>query len=213
MNQLIQILERSSELSEAIAELLVDTTIYEGTRAEVALGMCNISFEHSDSLRLLSAAGFFTSSISLLRPQFETLLRASWLWHAASDDQLSLINTSLTLESQQAAKKMRPVVDMLKDLERNGPRGASRLFARFRDRLGDGLNSFLHGGIHPLQRAINGYPEILLIDVIKNSNALLLLALLVTAELGDNVEIASSLVILNKQFGDILPALEPFPED
>lgn len=75
MGQLNQILERSSELSEAIADSLADATIYEGIRAEMALGMCNISFEHADALRLLSTTGLFTSSISLLRPQFEALLR------------------------------------------------------------------------------------------------------------------------------------------
>lgn len=213
MSSLNETLERSTALSEAIAELLTDATIYEGSRAEVALGMCNISFEHADSVRLLSAAGLFTSSISLLRPQFETLIRASWLWHAASDDQMSLLDTSLTHKSQQAAKKMRSVADMLKDLDQRGPHGASRIFSRFRDRLGDGLNSFLHGGIHPLQRTMNGYPEILLIDLIKNSNALSLLALLVIAELGGNSELASGMAKLNQDFGDVLPLQEPFPDD
>lgn len=108
---------------------------------------------------------------------------------------------------------MRPVVDMLKDLEQKGPAGAARIFLRFRDRLGDGLNSFLHSGIHPLQRSVTGYPELLLVDLIKNSNALSLLGILVIAELGDNLEVAGCMVELNQRFSDILPALEPFPDD
>ncbi len=69
----------------------------------------------------------------------------------------------------------------------------------------------MHGGIHPFQRGESGYPPQLLADLLKNSNALTILTLLVLAELTENAEILEVMAALHDEFGDVLPELEPFP--
>lgn len=49
------------------------------------------------------------------------------------------------------AKKLSGAPEMLEKLEA-GPRGAAALLGRARERLNDGLNSFVHSGIHPFAR-------------------------------------------------------------
>ena len=83
---------------------------------------------------------------------------------------------------------------------------------RAKERLWDGLNSFIHGGIHPFRRGQEGYPLPLLTDVLKNANALSMLTLLVLAELADDPTVAHLAHALQGEFQDILPALESLVE-
>lgn len=212
MDVLKRQLERSAVFIDAIGGLLAASTFTGSARCEAAAGMCAIAFEHSESMRLLVSAGLPTSGIALLRLQYEALVRAAWLVHAASDDQVSRSQAPLNLESQQAAKKLPSVKDMLTDLCRDGPRGQGRLLTRFRDRHWDGLNSYVHGGIHPLRRTSDGYPVTLLCDLLKNSNSLSMLTGLVWAELAADPEVATRLVALTSDFADCVTTLEPFPD-
>jgi hypothetical protein len=98
---------------------------------------------------------------------------------------------------------------MLMAIKESGPRGAGALLERARIRLWDGLNSFIHGGIHPFQRGQEGYPLRLLLDALKNSNAMSVLTLLVLAELTDDGTVMDFVATLHEEFRDILPALEP----
>lgn len=91
-----------------------------------------------------------------------------------------------------------------------GPAGAVRLLVRSRDRLWSGLNSYVHGGIHPLRRNEEGYPLSLIIDMVKNSNAML--AVLVICMFVENEDVVTFALSLNSEFGDVLPDLEPFPD-
>jgi len=118
----------------------------------------------------------------------------------------------LTYDSQQAAKRLPGIPEMLEAIGRSGPRGAHALLGRARARLIDGMNSFVHGGIHPFRRGQDGYPIPLLIDVLKNSNAMSMLTLLVLAELGDGVAVVELVKLLHFEFEDILPKLEPFSD-
>ena len=98
---------------------------------------------------------------------------------------------------------------MLASIENSGPRGAGALLARARSRLWDGLNSFVHGGIHPFRRGQDGYPVLLLIDVLKNANVMSMLTLLVLAEIVQDEDVLNLVAGLHEQFEVVLPALEP----
>jgi len=101
---------------------------------------------------------------------------------------------------------------MLAEVAKKGPPGAGRLLTRFRDRLLPGLNSFVHGGIHPLRRKSDGYPESMLLNVIESSNASSLMTVLVLAAIASDPDILAGLNELNQEFGDCVPPPEPFPE-
>lgn len=149
--------------------------------------------------------------MALLRSQYEALVRAAWAHHAATESDLARLLAPLTLESQQAARKLPGVAEMLAALDKSGATGAARSLGRARTRLGDGLNSFVHGGIHPFQRGESGYPILLLADLLKNTNAMTILTLVVLAEITADADVVHLLAGLHGEFEDVLPALEPLP--
>jgi hypothetical protein len=213
MTSLALLLQRSNMLEGALDALLDEFTYHESPRNRVTVSMCAIVFEHGQALKVLLAQGMPTSAITLLRMQYECLLRAAWLLHAAPDDQVAKLGTTLSGDSERAAKNMPLIAQMLSELAERGPPGASRLLGRFRDRLWSALSSFVHGGIHAVRRKADGHPEPMLCDVVKNSNAVSLLAILVLAELSGDATLASGVVHLNRGFYDCVPAIEPFPDD
>ena len=204
-------LERSSSLGAMIEEVWHCLEDGGEPKVRVPAGLCRISLDHARAIRLLLPLSP-PSAVALLRPQYETLVRAVWARHAARPGDIDRLLAPLTLESQQAARKLPGVPDMLAAIEKTGPRGAGALLARAKDRLWDGLNSFIHGGIHPFRRGHEGYPLALLTDLLKNANAFSVLTLLVLAELTDDPTVVELVGTLHGRFQDILPALEPFAE-
>ena len=106
------------------------------------------------------------------RSQFEALARSIWLLYAASESDLSKLNTSLSLESEQAAKNMPQTAEMMKDLAIKAPSQAYDALSRFKDNSWKALNSYAHAGIHPIRRHGDGYPIQLIHDVLRNANGL-----------------------------------------
>lgn len=204
-------LERSAELAGVVRATWESTPEFIESRARVVQGLCFVSIEHCCAVLVLLPA-LPASAIALVRPQYESLVRAAWATYAANDSGLGLLLAPLTPTTQQAAKKLPSVIDMLAMLEKVGPPGAAAMLGRVRIRLGDGLNSFIHGGIHPFARRNEGYPISLLHDVLKNSNALSILTLILLATLTNQDELASMLPELHESFADILPSIEPFAD-
>lgn len=52
------------------------------------------------------------------------------------------------------------------------PTGAYEMFAHFKDVTWSAMNSFVHGGIHPLRRLEEGFPLPLALQILRNSNGL-----------------------------------------
>jgi hypothetical protein len=99
---------------------------------------------------------------------------------------------------------------MLKALEGKEPAAAARqMLMQFRDTSLGALNSFVHGGIHPLQRNLEGYPLPLLINIQKNSNALLTMCGMMLAILSGSREVQMRMKASQRDFEDCLPDLLP----
>jgi hypothetical protein len=201
-------LEKSRNLSALIGAAWESTPAFAAPRDRSAQGLCAVSLHHGVGVHALLLT-LPSSAIALVRPQYETLVRAVWASHAASDATLERLLAPLSVESQQAAKKLPGVPEMLAELEASGPHGAAALLGRARANLWDGLNSFVHGGIHPFARQEGGYPVDLLADVLKNSNALSMLTLNVLAGLPKQDGAFPLMQALHREFGEVLPTLEP----
>lgn len=209
-NPLSSALDVSGQLAALIGAAWESASAFTDARHRAAQGLCAISLHHGQAvLSLLPVLP--ASAIVLMRPQYEALVRAVWAMHAAPQTQLQRLVAPLTLESQQAAKKLPGVPEMLEKLEASGPRGAATLLGRARERLNDGLNSFVHGGIHPFARQQDGYPIGLLMDVMKNGNAMAMLTLNVLSALPQQADAIVLMRALYQQFEDVLPTLEPSP--
>ncbi len=132
-----------------------------------------LSIEHGHSILLLIREGLHTSAMALMRPQFESLLRGVWLLYAATETWVEKLGQPLTHETANSANKAPMVADMLKELEAaaDAPKHIVAQLREFQRETGKALNSFTHGGLHPLSRSANGYSAQLIYDVMRNANA------------------------------------------
>jgi Family of unknown function (DUF6988) len=134
--------------------------------------MCSVSFEHAESAKMLIAAGNFTSALGLLRLQYEAFVRAMWLYFAASDIAVSKLMTDLTNENSKRAERLPMLSEMLKKLEDQAPKVTLDQLVEFKEYSWKPLSSYIHGGIHAINRHSLGYPEPLLIQALKASNGI-----------------------------------------
>jgi len=157
------------------------------------------------------ALGLPTSAVSLMRLQFEALTRAMWLIYAASDHAIAKLLAPLTAESEQAAKNLPSASDMIEQIgKRVGqgvPAAAYQMLVQFKDVSWHAMNSFVHGGIHPLRRRAEGFPVHLALQVLGNANALVTMTGMALAILTGDEAIAKPMSKIQLEFADCLPEL------
>jgi len=206
------LLGRSEQLERALLETLHDggyALFDDSTRLRTAFSLCNFSLEHGAALRTLVGAGLAAASLVLLCPQYETLLRAAWTLYAALEAQVEVLSAPLTVDAARAAKKLPALGEMLRALERSpAPQTLRLLLREFSDQSTEALNSFVHGGIHPLRRASDGFPAELLTHGVCFSHALAHLTAMLLATLSGDASRLRAVQALHVQFTDCLPARE-----
>ena len=148
----------------------------------------------------------FASSFVVLRAQFEAVLRAVWAFYSATDNQISRISARLNTETEQSAKNLPQVHDMLDSLAASpNAKVPFQALSEFKGSAWRALNSYAHGGIHPLNRMADGYPIELIIANVKVSNALAMVAAMQFCILTGINGLQKQLAPLNERFGDCLP--------
>jgi hypothetical protein len=182
----------AAELLALIAVPLFDDT----PRFRSSDVACSLSLEHWASARTLLRAGLLPSAIVVHRAQFEALTRSIWLLYAASDDHLSELTATLSLESEQAAKNMPQTLEMMQDLAKKAPPQAYDALSRFKENSWKALNSYAHAGIHPIRRHDDGYPVQLLHDVLRNANGLAVVSCMQAAVLSGQQPMQRSVLAL-----------------
>jgi hypothetical protein len=171
-------LDRSDELHAAVLALVQSFEPYPGLRFELSFHSVSLSMEHATAAVLLMHADMPAPAIALLRPQFESLVRGVWLMYAASESQVEKLSMPLTIETARRGDDLPMLSEMLKRLE-GTPEAPAHLVAQlqaYKDIAWKALNSFTHGGIHPLSRYVTGYPPKLIFDSLCNSNGILMMA-------------------------------------
>jgi hypothetical protein len=131
---------------------------------------CSLSLEHWHAVRALLRTTLLPSALVVHRAQFEAVARSVWVTYAASDEHISKLTATLSLESEQAAKNIPQLADMMQALSNTAPPRAYDALFRFKNNSWKPLNSYAHAGIHPLRRHQEGYPLSLLRDVLRNAN-------------------------------------------
>lgn len=167
-----EIFDESESLAQDLQEIIDLPLLDNSTRIRISDVACSLSLEHWHSARGLLRASLLPSALVVHRAQFEALTRSIWLTYTASNEQISKLTADLSLESEQAAKNMPQIAQMIQALEKSGPQQAYEGLARFKDNSWKALNSYVHAGIHPIRRHHDGYPLKLLHDVLRNTNGL-----------------------------------------
>ena len=76
----------------------------------------SLSLEHGTAAFALIEQRFLPSAYTLMRPQYECLVRGVWLVHAASDAWVDKLGEPLTVQSAKRANEGPMLADMLKEL-------------------------------------------------------------------------------------------------
>jgi hypothetical protein len=201
-----RLLMRSVELERDLSDLFRFDDFGISPRWSTSRVICAIAFEHAESAKLLANAGNFTSSVGLLRLQFEALVRAFWLYYGASDAAVEKLAAELTHESAQRANNLPMAAEMLEQLKQSQcPPVAVDQLSEFREYSGKALNSFVHGGLHAIRRHDSGYPVELLLNLIRQSNGLSLMAGQLLVILHGGRTLTGSLPQLHLKYMDCLP--------
>lgn len=177
-DRLEQTLGRSLELHQAVHDLVSDFEPYPEMRFELAFQSGLLSMEHATAALLLMQSGMPAPAITLLRPQFESLVRGLWLKFAATESQVEKLALPLTVETARRGDDLPMLADMLKRLEAvpETPKHIVAQLQAYKDIAWKALNSYTHGGMHPLSRYVTGYPPKLVYDSLCNSNGILMMA-------------------------------------
>ncbi|MDD2882978.1 MAG: hypothetical protein PHQ58_21410 [Rhodoferax sp.] len=203
------LLERSSGFQADVHEFASGLIPADGTRHLVALQSGLLSLEHAAGALVLISQGFYPSAIALMRPQYESLVRGIWLLHTASDTWVEKLSEPLTVESAKRANEGLMLAEMLKEMEisSTAPAPIVEQLKQYRDVTWKAMNSYAHGGLHPLSRTLAGYPAQLTYDVVRNSNAIVALATQLIAILSDDPRNMEHVRRFHVDYSDCMPIL------
>jgi len=191
-----EMFDASDHLADELIALIDLPLFDDSLRIRTSNVACSLSLEHWASVRVLLRSGLLSSATVVHRAQFEALARSIWLLYAASDTHLSKLTATLSSESEQAAKNMPQIAEMMQALANSGPQQAYDALCRFKDISWKALNSYAHAGIHPIQRYHEGYPLQLLHNVLRNANGLAVFAGMQAAVLSGQQSLQRSILAL-----------------
>lgn len=202
-------LERNGQFHQRVAENLAQLDALPALRYDLALKSALLSREHGAAAFVLIAGQFYAPGYTLLRTQFETLVRGIWLMYAASDTWIEKLSRPLSAETAETTRDALMVDKMLKGLRasESAPPALLDQIEACRDTIWKALNSYSHGGFHPLARLETGYPLRLSYDVLRNSNALVALASQLAANVSDDQQAMLPVRTLHVEFADCLPII------
>lgn len=215
MLDLARLLSRSAELHDSMVGVLGDDYSIcddETPRFDLAFDSCHVAWDHAAAVLVLIEHELVTPTIALIRLQYESTLRAAWLLYAATPDHLDKLAALLDKDAEDAASKLPGAKQMLDAIGRAGAEGrapvaAHAMLTALRETNWGTLNSYVHGGIHPIQRAAAGYPEAMIDRVVRMSNGVFTISGMLLAILSGQRERAAKVSTIQRDFADCLPEL------
>lgn len=195
----------TEELAAKLLQLIDLPLFDDSSRLTVSDVACSMSLEHWAATRSLLDAGMLPSAVVVHRAQFEALLRSIWILYAAPDEHLSKLSAELTVESEQNAKNLPQVADMMAAVNKKGPPQAYEALNRFKENSWKALNSYAHAGLHPIRRHAEGYPVQLIESIARNANGLAILSAMQVAVLSGLQPLQQEILDLAAQYPDCMP--------
>ncbi|EIJ2379575.1 hypothetical protein QNZ74_001148 [Vibrio parahaemolyticus] len=129
-------------------QLQLDGVSFEpNARRRVAMGLLHLSLEHHQSILNLAKSNLFGSSFSLLRCQFESMLRGLWFLRCASDAHIDKFIGNKKLDLK--------VNDLIADIETtDGYQGGA--LQRYKAGKWKAMNDYTHGGFFQVASRTQG---------------------------------------------------------
>lgn len=169
------LLNRSELLCQAILSTVDHALADDCPKLQASMDAALLSLEHASALRTLIGADMASSAVALFRCQYEAFARSVWILHCASDAEVQLL--SRPPEAGMNEKGL-PMLSKMLDALAQVPLLANLLphLIELKTYSWSSLNSFVHAGVHPVSRSRAGFPAPLVINVIRMSNNLSMMA-------------------------------------
>ncbi|MBF4988137.1 hypothetical protein [Methylophilus sp. 14] len=198
------ILERSEQLD---SEIISRFTPYKSTnnKDQITQICSDLSFQHAKSLRVLYDLELDGTATAILRMQFESVVRLMWLHFSAPDSFIQSYSGSISVDNPP--KDFPTITKMLEKIKRSGVKGPGETLEEFKEVAWRGMNNHIHNGYLALSRHVNSYPEKLVIQIVRNSNALNLMTAMVLARIEQSQDDVSFVKNLQLSYQDIMPEL------
>lgn len=200
-----KLVDRSTQLAAALAEIAALPPCSNEPRILASWTLCRLSAEHADSVRILIAAGNFTSAFAILRMQYEVLTKAIWALYAASDSMIDRLQSELNPKTQNWSDKIPLIGELLNELNGKAPPPVISQLNEFKEYSWKPLSSYIHGGIHAIVRSKQGYPTVLLGQTIRASNGLYMMSGMLLVILSGDPRQRGVMPGIQQQFMDCCP--------
>jgi len=209
VTDIAKLLHRSDELTAELAVFLALSPYDKSARVTSSRTLCGVSLEHAESVQVLISTGNFTSSLGVLRMQYEALVKAVWAFYAASENTISKLQGDLNAETAKWADRVPVLNEILVELEGKAPPQAIGPLLEFKEYSWKPLSSYIHGGVHATTRHGKGYPTELLTQAVRSSNGLQLMAGMMLVILSDDGRQQGKIPSIQQRFADCCPNLTP----
>lgn len=156
-------------------ELLDMPIALEIERFKVSSSLCLISFDHWLAVKNLLESQLYPSAITLMRSQYEALVKSVWSHICATNDTIEKLYRDLDKESEQAAKNLPGLNEIMKDIKKSAHPNIANPLSEIKTHSWNAFNSFTHSGIHAISRFRNGFPSDLADICYRQANGIALL--------------------------------------
>lgn len=170
-------------LLDAIGKVVHGAQISTEDKYRVSAALFNISLQHANAIVVLIDSGLTSSAFALVRPMFETYVRASWIFNCAQGAVVE------RLVSEDEFKENLP--SMLRDLD--GVRNLKGYLAHFGTNL-SGLHSYTHGGLRLIAQNLTekdigqAFPDSEVVNMLKFASVISFLSFTGISELAGIVD-------------------------
>ena len=205
----VQRLERISHgthlLHRALDELWEELPDPLDKRMVVVRGFSNVVRQHATAQWLLIQNELDVSAMALVRPTYETTLRAIWAFRGAEDawieEFLSPVPAALISDAET---RMGPDVNtMLRVIAQHHPAFIHEPLIALKDATWRGMHSYVHGGIRAVTQSSMPFPHHEAASLLMNANSMLILATNVV-RMAHGLS-SPTLPLLQHQYADCLP--------
>ena len=194
--------KQTRDFEQALLAVLDIPLALEIKRFEVSAIICGISFDFWRGTRFMLDARMITPGATLLRSQFESVVRSIWAHNNATNDVIEKLSADLSSESEQAAKNLPTANEMMLILEKSIHPNAFAPLNEFKHYSWRALNSHTHAGIHAIARGRSDCPDEINNAAYKLSNGLAVTAAMHYVILCGRQDLQKRIISISLDFPD-----------
>lgn len=182
-------------------------------REDLAFAASRLADEYAEAAIALISTGFFAPAFTLLRPQFESMVRGIWILYVASDDWIKKLSAPLSNDAVQDASDQMGLAKLLKHLESSEsvPRHLYQQLCSYQESISKIANGFSHAGYPAIAIIKHGTRADLVYKFLVSFNAISLINTNLMVASTGQLEAIPMIRKVWVSYSDVLPIAEgPF---